>query len=141
VTGLDTALKNLNAKVTETEIRIDLSADVLFDFDKAEIKKVAEPSLQNVATVLKANPAAKASIEGHTDGRGEADYNQKLSEARAASVKQWLVTNAQVDAANVATRGFGEARPVAPNAKPDGSDDPEGRTRNRRVEIIVRKGA
>jgi outer membrane protein OmpA-like peptidoglycan-associated protein len=139
--GLEGALKELKAEVTPTEIKIDLAADVLFDFDRAEIKKEAGPSLQNVATVLKANPDAKVAIEGHTDGRGTDDYNQKLSEARAASVKAWLVTNAQVNGANVATRGWGKAKPVVPNAKPDGSDDPEGRAKNRRVEIVVRKGA
>jgi outer membrane protein OmpA-like peptidoglycan-associated protein len=80
-------------------------------------------------------------IEGHTDGRGADDYNQKLSEARAASVKQWLVSNAQVSSADITTRGWGKTKPVAQNAKPDGSDDPEGRAKNRRVEIVVRKGA
>ena len=138
--GLEGALKELKAEVTEAEIKIDLAADVLFDFDTAEIKKQAEPALQNLATVLKANPGAKVAIEGHTDGRGADDYNQKLSEARAASVKQWLVTNAQVEGANIATRGWGKTKPVAHNTKPDGSDDPEGRAKNRRVEIVVREG-
>jgi outer membrane protein OmpA-like peptidoglycan-associated protein len=139
--GLEGALKDLAAKVTDAEIRIDLSADVLFDFDKAEIKKEAEPSLQKLATVIRANPGATIAIDGHTDGRGADDYNLKLSQARAASVKQWLVANAQVDGATIATRGLGKTRPVAPNAKPDGSDDPQGRAKNRRVEIVVRKGA
>jgi outer membrane protein OmpA-like peptidoglycan-associated protein len=138
VVGLDAALKDLGASVTETEIRIDLSADVLFDFDKAEIRKAAEPSLQKVATVLKANPTAKVAIEGHTDGKGADAYNQTLSEQRAASVKQWLVANAKVDGATVTTRGWGKTKPVAHNTKPDGSDDPEGRAKNRRVEIVVR---
>jgi outer membrane protein OmpA-like peptidoglycan-associated protein len=139
--GLEGALKELNAAVTPTEIKIDLAADVLFDFDKAEIKPAAAPTLQHLATVVKANPGAKVMIDGHTDGRGADDYNQKLSEARAVSVKQWLVTNAQVDAASVATRGWGKSKPIAPNAKPDGSDDIDGRAKNRRVEIVVRKGA
>jgi outer membrane protein OmpA-like peptidoglycan-associated protein len=139
--GLEGALKDLGARVTDAEIRIDLSADVLFDFDKAEIKKEAEPSLQKVATVIRANPGASVAIDGHTDAKGADAYNQKLSEARAASVKQWLVTNAQLDAATIATRGLGRTKPIAPNAKPDGSDDPQGRARNRRVEIAVRKGA
>jgi outer membrane protein OmpA-like peptidoglycan-associated protein len=137
--GLQAALANLDAKVSDAEIRIDLAADVLFDFDRAEIKQEAEASLQNVATVVRANPGATVSIEGHTDGRGADDYNQKLSEARAASVKQWLVAHAQVNGASVATRGWGKTKPVAPNAKPDGSDDPDGRAKNRRVEIVVRK--
>jgi outer membrane protein OmpA-like peptidoglycan-associated protein len=139
--GLEGALKDLNAAVTPTEIKIELAADVLFDFDKAEIKKQAEPSLQNLATVLKANPGAKVTIEGHTDGKGADGYNQTLSEQRAASVKQWLVANAQVDGGSITTRGWGKTKPVAHNAKPDGSDDPDGRAKNRRVEIVVRKGA
>jgi outer membrane protein OmpA-like peptidoglycan-associated protein len=137
--GLEGALKDLGAKVTETEIRIDLAADVLFDFDQAEIKKEAEPSLQKVATVLNANPSAKVAIEGHTDGKGADAYNQKLSEQRAAAVKQWLVANGRVADANIATRGWGRTKPLAHNTKPDGSDDPEGRAKNRRVEIVVRK--
>jgi outer membrane protein OmpA-like peptidoglycan-associated protein len=56
-------------------------------------------------------------------------------------VKQWLVANAQVDGGTITTRGWGKTKPVAHNAKPDGSDDPDGRAKNRRVEIVVRKGA
>jgi outer membrane protein OmpA-like peptidoglycan-associated protein len=138
---LEGALKELKAEVTAAEIKIDLAADVLFDFDKASIKKEAEPSLQNLATVLKANPGAAVTIEGHTDAKGADGYNQTLSEQRAASVKQWLVANAQVNGATISTRGWGKSKPVTHNAKPDGSDDPEGRAKNRRVQIIVRKGA
>ena len=130
--GLEGALKELKAEVTAAEIKIDLAADVLFDFDKASIKKEAEPSLQNLATVLKANPGAAVTIEGHTDAKGADAYNQTLSEQRAASVKQWLVANAQVNGANISTRGWGKSKPVTHNAKPDGSDDPEGRAKNRR---------
>lgn len=139
--GLEGALKELKAEVTAAEIKIDLAADVLFDFDKASIKKEAEPSLQNLATVLKANPGAAVTIEGHTDAKGADAYNQTLSEQRAASVKQWLVANAQVNGATISTRGWGKTKPVTYNAKPDGSDDPEGRAKNRRVQVIVRKGA
>lgn len=137
--GLEGVLKELNAEVTAAEIKIDLAADVLFDFDKSTIKKEAEPSLRNLATVLKANSGAAVTIEGHTDAKGADAYNQTLSEQRAASVKQWLVTNAQVGGANITTRGLGKSKPIAYNTKPDGSDDPEGRAKNRRVQIIVRK--
>ena len=140
VVGLEAALKDLGAEVTETEIRIDLSADVLFDFDKADIKQEAEKSLEKVVTVLKAHPGTSVAIEGHTDGKGVDAYNQTLSEQRAASVKQWLVSNAKLDGSNITTRGWGESKPIAHNTKPDGSDDPEGRAKNRRVEIVVRKG-
>lgn len=139
--GLEGALKELKAEVTPEEIKIDLSADVLFDFDKADIKKEAEPELEKLATVIKAYPDASVSIEGHTDGKGTDAYNLTLSENRAAAVKTWLTTNAQVSAAKISTRGLGKSKPVAQNTKPDGSDDPEGRAKNRRVEIVVHTGA
>jgi outer membrane protein OmpA-like peptidoglycan-associated protein len=71
-------------------------------------------------------------------GGGDA-YNQKLSERRAASVKQWLTEKEGLDTVKLSTQGFGAKRPVAPNIKPDGSDDPEGRQKNRRVEIVLAK--
>ncbi|OFW26862.1 MAG: hypothetical protein A3H97_11500 [Acidobacteria bacterium RIFCSPLOWO2_02_FULL_65_29] len=139
VIGLEAALKDLGAKVSATEIRIDLSADVLFDFDKAEIKKEAEAELLKVATVLDANANAQVSIEGHTDGKGTDAYNNALSERRAAAVKTWITAHSQMAPARIATRGLGKTKPVAHDTKPDGSDDPEGRAKNRRVEIVVRK--
>jgi len=138
--GVDSALKDLGAKVVGQEIRIELSADVLFDFDKAELRPDAVPSLEKVAAVLREYPSAPVLIEGHTDSKGADAYNQTLSEKRAASVKDWLVENAGIDPARLSTRGWGETKPVAPNTKPDGSDDPEGRQKNRRVEILVKKG-
>jgi outer membrane protein OmpA-like peptidoglycan-associated protein len=57
----------------------------------------------------------------------------------AAAVKNWLAQNGKLGARRMSTHGFGEQKPVAPNAKPDGSDDPEGRQKNRRVEITVKK--
>lgn len=139
--GLETALKELNAVVTSTEITIDLAADVLFDFDKAAIKKEAEASLQNLATVVTANPGATVAIEGHTDAAGADAYNQTLSEQRAASVKDWLVANARLSGAAISTRGWGESRPLVSNTGPGGADSPEGRAKNRRVHVIVRKSA
>jgi outer membrane protein OmpA-like peptidoglycan-associated protein len=139
VIGLEAALKDLGATVSETEIRIALSADVLFDFDKADIKKEAEAELLKVATVLDANANARVSIDGHTDGKGTDAYNNALSERRAAVVKTWLTAHSQMAPARIATRGLGKTKPVAHDSKPDGSDDPDGRAKNRRVEIVVRK--
>ncbi len=134
---LNAALKDLGARTTNTEIRIELSSDVLFDFDKADLLPKAIPELEKVATVLKSYPNASCSIEGYTDNKGLKDYNQKLSERRAASVKSWLAAHGV--ASPMTTRGWGAARPVAPNALPDGRDNPDGRQKNRRVEIVVRK--
>jgi outer membrane protein OmpA-like peptidoglycan-associated protein len=134
--ALSAALKELGAKTTETEIHIELPSDILFDFDKATLRPQAIPALEKVATVLRSYPGASCSIEGHTDGVGTKQYNQKLSERRASSVKQWLLSH------NVSTgmsvRGWGAEKPVAPNALPDGNDNPDGRQKNRRVEIIIK---
>jgi outer membrane protein OmpA-like peptidoglycan-associated protein len=130
------ALRDLGAKVTEQEIRIEIAADVLFDFDKADLRKEARPSLEKVATVLKAYPKASGTVEGHTDAKGNDQYNQKLSERRAQTVRKWLADNGVTT--KLSTRGYGKTKPVASNTKPDGKDDPEGRQKNRRVEIVVK---
>jgi outer membrane protein OmpA-like peptidoglycan-associated protein len=133
---LEAALKDLGATVKGRDIKINLSADVLFDFDKASLRPEAGPALAKVAEVLKAYPKATALIEGHTDGKGNAGYNQKLSEQRAASVRKWLLDYGV--ATPMTTRGYGKTRPIAPNVKPNGADDPLGRQKNRRVEITVK---
>jgi photosystem I P700 chlorophyll a apoprotein A2 len=140
VEALTAALKDLGAKVTEQEVRIELQADVLFDFDKADLKPEALPSLQKVGAVINGYPSAPVRIEGHTDAKGDDAYNMRLSEKRAESVSGWLVHNASVDGARITAKGLGETKPVAPNTKPDGKDDPEGRQKNRRVEITLKKG-
>lgn len=71
---------------------------------------------------------------------GRHAYNQPLSERRARAVPDWLVKNGGASAATITTRGWGKSKPIAPNTRPDGSDDPEGRKKNRRVEITVRTG-
>lgn len=138
VSPVEAALKDLGAKVTEMEIRIELSADVLFDFDKADLRSEAAPALEKVVAVLGAYPAAAASIDGHTDSKGDDRYNQELSERRAASVRSWLLGHGARNP--MATRGWGETRPVVSNTKPGGGDDPDGRQKNRRVEITLKKG-
>jgi outer membrane protein OmpA-like peptidoglycan-associated protein len=130
----------LAIKETPTEVRIELAADVLFDFDKAVIKPQAGTALKNVAAVLKEKARGPVRIEGHTDAKGSDSYNQSLSVRRADAVRQWLVEKEGLKGLNITTRGFAAKNPVAPNAKPDGSDDPAGRQKNRRVEIIAGKG-
>jgi len=137
--GIEGLLKDLDAKVVGREIRIELSADVLFDFDSFRLRPEASETLRKVASVLKEYGASPVRVEGHTDGKGPDPYNQTLSERRADSVKRWLVDPGGVAASRISTAGFGKSRPVAPNTKPDGADDPEGRRKNRRVEITVKR--
>ena len=138
--GIESVLKDLNAKVTDQEIHIELSADVLFDFDKHDLRPEAVPSLEKVAVVLRAHANSPVTIDGHTDGKGSDAYNQPLSEKRAQAVRAWLVKNGGSSAARITTKGWGKTKPIVPNTRPDGSDDPDGRKKNRRVEITVRTG-
>ena len=138
--GIDSVLKDLGAKVTDREIRIELEADVLFDFDKASLRPEAVPSLEKVAQVLRSRAGSPVTIEGHTDGKGTDAYNLPLSEKRAMAVRDWLVKSGAATPAKITTKGWGKSKPVVPNTRPDGSDDPEGRKKNRRVEITVRTG-
>ena len=105
----------------------------MFDFDKATIRSDAEPALTRAAELLKSYPGAQVSIGGHTDSKGDDAYNQALSVRRAQAVADRL----QGAGRSFGVEGFGEGRPVAPNAHSDGSDDPEGRQKNRRVEIRI----
>lgn len=132
------ALKDLGAEETDTDYVIELEGDVLFDFDKASIRNDAEAGLRKVGEVIRAFRHA-VTIIGHTDAKGAEAYNLELSRDRAESVKNWLVENAGIDAHAITTDGRGESEPAAPNTHPDGTDNPEGRQKNRRVEIRVEK--
>jgi flagellar motor protein MotB len=118
------------------ETRVELPADVLFAFDKADLLPGADAELARAATILKARTVKAAMIEGYTDAKGNPAYNQRLSERRAAAVYAWLKAHGDLERIDLHVVGYGAAKPRAPNLKPDGSDDPEGRARNRRVEIV-----
>ncbi len=128
-------------EITEdpTHLRIQIDGDLLFDFDKATVQRSAYPILQKVADVIRQYPDAYILIEGYTDSKGPDDYNLDLSDRRAVAVKDWLMIKGGVVRATITTRGWGEAKPIVPNTNPDGSDNPEGRQQNRRVEITVMK--
>ena len=135
---IKSALQDLGAKETETEVQIELAGDILFDFDKWNIREDAEESLRKVADIIEAYKKPVV-ISGHTDAIGADEYNLTLSQKRADAVKQWLVTHAGINAQAIETIGKGESEPAAPNTNPDGSDNPEARQKNRRVEIIIKK--
>lgn len=115
--------------------RLVVAADALFAFDQATLSPEAEKTLAELGPQL-AKESGSIAVEGHTDAKGDEDYNRKLSERRARAVRDWLAAHSFLPA-GTAIAGYGESQPVAPNAKPDGSDDPEGRRKNRRVEVVV----
>ncbi len=133
-------LKAAGAEIKESdaEIKITLQGEILFDFDKSNLRPAAESTLAQVAKLIGNYAKAQVLIEGHTDSKGSASYNAKLSDRRAVSVKNWF-TKHGIASGSMQTHGWGAAKPVAPNKHPDGSDDPEGRQKNRRVEITIKK--
>ncbi len=138
---LEKARQALQAQQSGRSLSMNLSGDVLFDYDKATLKPAAEDALKKVAVVLSQFPESMVTIEGYTDSKGGKSVNLPLSRERATSVKDWLVKNGNIGATNLTAKGFGEDNPVAPNTNADGSDNPAGRALNRRVSIIVEKPA
>jgi outer membrane protein OmpA-like peptidoglycan-associated protein len=130
---------NLTTSETATTIEVTLPADVLFDFDKANIRPDAQGPLHEAAQLLRDKTRGPVAIQGYTDALGNDAYNQRLSERRASAVKMWFVTREGLASVRFLTSGFGPRDPVAPNRNLDGSDNPEGRQLNRRVTLIIHK--
>ncbi|AKH69923.1 OmpA family [Spongiibacter sp. IMCC21906] len=111
---------------------------VNFEFDKADLTPESIPILEHAVKVLNAQPSALVAVDGHTDAKGSFEYNDKLSYRRAGTVYDYLIA-AGIKSERLVFRGFGENVPVAPNENSDGSDNPEGRAENRRVELNILK--
>ena len=117
--------------VVLTRTKIEILEKVFFDVDKSTIQKRSFLLLDQVVAVLQANPQIEYTrVEGHTDSDGDDNYNFKLSDARAAAVRLYLLGKG-VDAGRIASAGYGESRPVTQNKTP------AGREKNRRVEFVI----
>jgi len=121
------AVVDLNGCEVEAVIELE---GVHFDFDKATLKPEAKVILDDAAALLEKHERVIVEVAGHTDSTGSEEYNQGLSERRANSVRDYLISKG-VTATRLTARGYGETRPVASN------DTKEGRAENRRVEMIV----
>ncbi len=119
----------LQTRDTARGLIVNMS-DVLFDTNQATLKPGAKEKLAKVSGILLAYPSLHLTVEGHTDSTGSDEYNQKLSERRADSVREYLVSNGIADN-NIEAHGYGKTRPVATN------DTAAGRQQNRRVELVV----
>ena len=122
-------MQELNAKKTDRGMVITLG-DVLFDTNKAELKRGSKRSLEKLSAFLKKYPDRQVQIEGYTDATGSTEYNLELSERRANAVRSAL-TQMGVAPERITTQGYGKDSPVASN------DTPAGRQMNRRVEIVL----
>lgn len=121
--------KVLQTQDTARGLIVNMS-DVLFDFGQYTLKPGAREKLAKISGILLAHPELKVQVEGHTDSIGSDEFNQTLSENRAKTVRDYLVTEGVIGD-SVTAKGFGKTRPVATN------DTAEGRQRNRRVELVV----
>ena len=122
-------LAELQARPTERGMLLTMG-DVLFDYNKADVKAGGMRIISKLAAFLDKYPERKIQIEGHTDSTGSEAYNQQLSERRAEAVKRALMYEG-IKGDRMTTVGYGEAFPIASNA------NSSGRQQNRRVEIII----
>ena len=111
---------------------VTITLEVEFDTNKAIVKDEYRNEIKKVADFMKTYPNTTAVIEGHTDNVDTAEYNQKLSEARANSVRQYLIENFGIKASRLTAVGYGETKPIASNKTE------EGRQKNRRVQAVIK---
>ncbi len=134
------AFENLDLEVKETPrgVAIFFPEVLLFDFDSARMTIGARAKMRQIAAVVNVPryQFRHIAVEGHTDAVGSEKYNLALSRGRAESVARALVFS-EVQKERITVHAFGETRPLAPNKHPDGTDNPEGRRRNRRVELYI----
>lgn len=107
--------------------------NIFFDYDKWDLRPESFPELDRLSEVMDVNPTMIVEIAGHTDSRGGNAYNRKLSERRANSVVEYLMTARQIPAERITPHGYGEEKPI------DTNETDEGRQLNRRVEFVILK--
>jgi len=118
------------AQYQEAEDQVYTLENVYFDTDKATLRESSNEALNDLLKALATNPEMRIEIAGHTDDKGAADYNRKLSRKRAESVKQYLVERG-IAADRIKAKGYGESKPIASNATA------QGRQKNRRTEVRI----
>lgn len=136
--GYDPSLLDVDV-FNDKEIRVGqriILERIYFDFDKFDIREESVVELNKLLVFLQRNPNVIVEISGHTDSRGSDEYNMKLSRNRAKAVVQWLKKR-KVEAKRMVAEGYGETRNIAPNENPDGTDNPDGRQMNRRIELTI----
>lgn len=123
-------LKGATVERVGEGILITFDSGLLFDVDKSDIQTATKSNLDQLSQTLKKYDDTNILVEGHTDATGEESYNKKLSDKRASSVEDYLVTTGVANG-RITTKGYGESQPVADN------DTEAGRRQNRRVEVAI----
>lgn len=131
--------RDLGAVQTPQGTAVNLSSDVLFDFGRDSLRSDAQRSLAELSVLITTTRPRGLRIVGYTDSLGTPQYNLDLSDRRARNVERWLLRYGGVQVAALDVQGRGVGDPVAPNALPDGRDNPAGRQQNRRVEVLLQR--
>ncbi len=136
--GAATSVALATSPITTTAIKTTISFNnVLFAFAKSKLRKEYLPELDKAVDLLKKEDLqVKFEIAGFTDSKGKAAYNKTLSKRRAEAVANYLVSKG-INRSRMKVVGYGKEKPIAPNKNADGSDNPEGRAKNRRTEIVI----
>lgn len=123
-------LPNTQIARSEKSIKVTFDSEILFPTNSSYLTEKAKTDIKDLVEVIKQQGAVKIAIEGHSDKTGTPEYNKWLSEKRAASVKAMLVSLGLAES-SVSTSGYGDTMPIADNRTP------EGRAKNRRVELTI----
>ena len=115
----------------QVQVNTPVTLDVFFDFDSSQLRGSAHPKLKAVAEFMQKNSDSEVLLESHTDSKGSASYNLKLSERRGNSVKSALTDQYDIDSKRITTKAYGETKPI------DTNDTAQGRQNNRRVVATI----
>lgn len=124
---------------SSSSVQPDQLRSIFFDFDQSFLRPNSKFELDKLYTILVNNPSYSAELRAHTDARGTNSYNDALSQRRANAAKHYLVSKG-ISSSRLNARTYGENTPIAKNEK-NGTDTPEGRQLNRRVELLVIDGS
>jgi len=126
----DAAADTLTKKLKKVQ---NEKGPILFKKGKADVDPACDPTMKQIAKILKDAPGFHVQVDGHTDNVGNPESNRKLSQARAEAVVQYLVEKKGADAKRLSAKGFGDTQPIADNKTA------KGRAKNRRVDFTVTK--
>lgn len=132
----DTMNFNLRMEKMEKDKTYTLN-NIYYEFDKSNLTKASKSVLDTLYNILRDNPKIVIELSAHTDAKGADKYNMELSQKRAESCMKYLTKDKGIAKERITARGYGETVPIAPNTKPDGTDDEEGRAKNRRTAFKI----
>lgn len=127
---IDEEVKDAEVVRVEEGINVKFDSGILFDFDKSDLSGNAKENIAKLGRILNEYPDTRLTIQGHTDNKGDDNYNRQLSAKRADAVRDYLIANG-VQGGRLNTTAYGESAPIASN------DTEAGRAKNRRVEVVI----